>query len=379
MLVPSWYTGTHDDSETFMLGEHRALDPSKYFIILTNLLANGLSSSPSNSPPPVERGRFPKVTIHDNVRLQHQLITEKLGIERLRLVTGFSMGACQTFQWAAQFPDMVRAACPIAGSARTGNFNKVFLLALRRALELDPAYADGFYDRPPVNGLKAFATIYAGWGTSEPFFREEAFRPLGSRSTVEHVADFWEPFFLRCDANDLLSQLWTWEAGDISANPTYGGDFEAALGAIKARTIIVPVDNDRYFPPVDSKNEARHIPGAEVQVVASAWGHMALMNPADIPAIDAPLQRAAGRLRQLAPARRASLALQRQPEPRAVAENGGQGAARCLPFSVSGKGDLDVQVGLPKESALSQTDMLVDTLWDLGLCPETLFTRVGPR
>jgi homoserine O-acetyltransferase/O-succinyltransferase len=289
VLVPSWYTGTHDDSELFMLGEGRALDPNKYFIILTNLLANGLSSSPSNSPAPVERGRFPKVTIHDNVRLQHMLVTEKLGIERLRLVTGFSMGACQTFQWAAQFPDMVGAACPIAGSARTGNFNKVFLLALRRALELDPAYADGFYRRPPVNGLKAFAAIYAGWGTSEPFFREEAFRPLGSRSMAEHVADFWEPFFLKCDANDLLSQLWTWEAGDISANSTYDGNFEAALRAIKARTIIVPIDNDRYFPPVDSENEARHIRDAKVTVVASVWGHMALMNAADIPAIDAPL------------------------------------------------------------------------------------------
>ncbi len=291
VLVPSWYTGTHDDSEAFMLGEHRALDPSKYFLILTNLLANGLSSSPSNSPPPVERGRFPRVTMHDNVRLQHKLITEKLGLERLRLVTGFSMGACQTFQWATQFPDMVRAACPIAGSARTGNYNKVFLLALRRALELDPAYRDGFYDRPPVNGLKAFAAIYAGWGTSEPFFREEAFRALGSRGTLEHVADFWEPFFLRRDANDLLSQLWTWEAADVSADPaTHGGDLAAALGAVKARTIIVPVDHDRYFPPVDSHAEARLIPGAEVRVVASAWGHMALMNPSDAPAIDAPLR-----------------------------------------------------------------------------------------
>ena len=59
--------------------------------------------------------------------------------------------------------------------------------------------------------------------------------------------------------------------------------------AIKARTIIVPVGNDQYFPPVDSRNEARHIPGAEVSVVALAWGHMALMNPDDIPAIDTPL------------------------------------------------------------------------------------------
>lgn len=289
VLVPSWYTGTHDDSEAYLLGEGRALDPSRYFIILTNLLGNGLSSSPSNSPAPVDRGRFPKVTIHDNVRLQHRLITERLGIERLRLVTGFSMGACQTFQWASQYPDMVQAACPIAGSARTGNYNKVFLLALRRALELDPAFDDGFYTRPPVNGLRAFAAIYAGWGTSEAFFREQVFSVLGSRSTAEHVADFWEPFYLRCDANNLLSQLWTWEAGDISANPTHGGDFHAALAAIRARTIIVPIDNDRYFPPVDSHAEARHIKGAQVRVVASSWGHMAAFNPADRAAIDAPL------------------------------------------------------------------------------------------
>ena len=126
-----------------MAGEGRALDPRKYFIVMTNLLGNGLSSSPSNSPPPNERGRFPKVTIHDNVRLQQILLTQKLGLARIRLVTGWSMGACQTFEWAAQFPDMVRAACPIAGSARTASYNKVFLLALQRALELDPVFAGG--------------------------------------------------------------------------------------------------------------------------------------------------------------------------------------------------------------------------------------------
>ena len=289
VLVPSWYTGTHDDTELFMVGPNRALDPGRYFIILTDLLGNGLSSSPSNTPAPFERGRFPKVTIYDNVRLQHMLVRETLGIERLRLVTGWSMGACQTFQWASQFPDMVGAACPIAGSARTASYNKVFLLALERALMLDPAFDEGFYSRPPVAGLRAFAAIYAGWGTSEPFFREEHYRALSARSMEEHVSGFWETFFLRCDANNLLSQLWTWRAGDISDNPAYSGDFEAALGAIKARTIVLPVDNDRYFPPVDSEYEARHISGAECQVIQSVWGHMAPMNPGDIPAIDAVL------------------------------------------------------------------------------------------
>lgn len=290
VLVPTWYTGTHADIQTFMVGEGRALDPRKYFIVMPNLLGNGLSSSPSDAPAPIERGRFPKATIFDNVRLQHLLITRKLGIARLHLVTGWSMGACQTFQWAAQFPDMVRAACPIAGSARTAAYNKVFLLSLRRALELDPVFADGFYERPPVNGLKAFAAIYAGWGTSEPFYRTEVYRALGARDWAEHVASFWEPFFLRCDANNLLSQLWTWEHADISDNPLYGGDFEAALGAIRARTIVLPVDNDRYFPPADSEYEARHIAGAECRVVASIWGHMAPMNPQDIPAIDSVLR-----------------------------------------------------------------------------------------
>ena len=256
------------------------------FIILTNLLANGRSTSPSNSPAPIERGRFPKITLHDNVRLQHTLITERLGIERLRLVTGWSMGACQTFQWAAQYPDMVRAAAPIAGSARTASFNKVFLLSLRRAMELDPAYQDGFYDRPPIRGLRAFSTIYAGWGLSEPFYRKASYTAFSAKDHEQFVQYFWEPFFQRCDANDLLSQLWTWEMGDISDNPQYGGNFEAALQAIKARTIVLPVDLDRYFPPVDSEYEARHIPAAECRVIKSEWGHMAPMNPGDIPAID---------------------------------------------------------------------------------------------
>lgn len=289
VLVPSWYTGTDTDTETFMCGKDRALNPEKYFLILTNLLGNGRSSSPSNTPAPFERARFPKITLHDNVRLQHMLITERLGISRLRLVTGWSMGACQSFQWAAQYPDVVAAAAPIAGSARTASFNKVFLLSLRRALELDPAFQDGFYDRPPIRGLRAFSAIYAGWGLSEPFFRSGAYSAFGAKDHEQFVQYFWEPFFQRCDANNLLSQLWTWEMGDISDNPQYEGNFESALGAIKARTIVLPADLDRYFPPVDSEYEARHIPNGECRVIRSDWGHMAPMNPGDIPVIDAAL------------------------------------------------------------------------------------------
>ena len=286
VLVPTWYSGTHNDLEMFLVGEKRAINPDKYFVIMPNLLGNGLSSSPSNMPPPYDRGRFPKVTLHDNVRLQQMLVRERLGLDRLKLVTGCSMGACQAFQWAAQFADMIEAIAPIVGSARTGAFNKVFLLSLKRALELDPVFADGFYDHPPIRGLKAFAAIYAGWGFSEPFYRTQGYRQFSARDYEDFVAVFWEPFFLRCDANNLLAQLWTWLQFDISDNLAYGGDFERALAAIRARTIIVPCQFDTYFPPVDSEYEARHIQGAEVRVIPSIWGHMAPMNLADVPVVD---------------------------------------------------------------------------------------------
>jgi homoserine O-acetyltransferase len=289
IVAPSWYTGTHNDTIMVQVGPGHALNPEKYFIVCPNLLANGLSSGPSNTPAPYDRARFPRVTFWDNVRLQHLLLTEKLGVQRIRLVSGFSMGAAQCFQWAAQYPDMVQAIGPIAGSARTASFNKIFLLSLKRALELDPAFNDGFYDRPPVRGLRAFASIYAGWGMSEPFYRTRAYEMFGAKDHEQFSEFFWETFFLKCDANDLLSQLWTWNAGDISDNPLYKGDFEKALGAIKARTIILPVDTDRYFPPVDSENEAKHIRGAECRTIRSIWGHMAPFNPDDMKVIDGAL------------------------------------------------------------------------------------------
>jgi homoserine O-acetyltransferase/O-succinyltransferase len=286
VLMPSWYTGTWEDTARTFVGPGRAIDPAKYFVVLVDLLGNGLSSSPSNMPPPYDRARFPHVTFWDNIRLQHMLVTQRLGISRIRLVTSASMGGCQSFQWAAQYPEMVEACAPIVGSARTAEFNKVFLLSLERALRLDPAFAEGYYTDPPVRGLKAFAAIYAGWGFSEPFYRSAGYRQFNARDHEEFVRYMWEPVFLRCDANNLLSQLATWRDGDISDNPLHGGDFEKALKSIRARTIILPGQHDTYFPPADSELEARRMPRAECRPIPSIWGHMCTANPADAPFID---------------------------------------------------------------------------------------------
>lgn len=289
IVLTTGFSGTDAVTAAVLTGEDRALDPSKYFIILPNLLGSGLSSSPSNTPEPFARGRFPLVTLYDNVRLQHILVTEELKLKSLRLVAGWSMGAAQTFQWATQYPDMMKAICPIAGAARAASYNKIFLYSLKRALTLDPAFNDGYYTNAPINGLKLFATIYAGWGFSEPAYREELYKSFGSRDYEEWVEKFWEPSFIHCDANDLLSQLWTWVHADISTNKIYHGNFEEALKAIKARSIILPVDHDRYFPPIDSEYENKHIPNSEVRVIKSIWGHYMPVNPGDRAAVDSVL------------------------------------------------------------------------------------------
>ncbi len=142
IVYPTWYSGQHPDNE-WLIGEGMALDPSRYFIIVPNMLGNGLSSSPSNTPLPYDRVRFPRLTIYDNVKLQHRLVTEVFGIERLALVTGWSMGAAQTFQWGASYPEMVERILPFCGSARTSVHNFVFLEGVKAALTADAAFMGG--------------------------------------------------------------------------------------------------------------------------------------------------------------------------------------------------------------------------------------------
>ena len=273
ILMPTFYTGTHVRNEGY-LRTLPALDPSRWCIVSVNLFGNGLSSSPSNTPPPFDGPRFPGVTLHDNVACQHRLLTERLGVERLALVAGWSMAGCQAYEWGAQFPGMVDAILPFCASARTSPHNAVFLEGVKAALTADAAFAGGDYDSPPETGLKAFARVYAGWAYSQTFYRERLHRALGFETAEDLLLD-WERDHLAWDANDLLAKLRTWQHGDVSANDRYRGDFARALGAIRARAILVPCTTDLYFPPEDNAIEAEHMPNAELRPWASPWGHCA--------------------------------------------------------------------------------------------------------
>lgn len=274
ILFPTWFSSTHRNNE-WLIGDGKPLDPSRYFIVCPNLFGNGLSSSPSNTTPPLDRTRFPLVTVLDNVIAQQHLLAERFGIERLALVLGRSMGAQVAFQWASWFPDAVARVLPFCGTARTTPHNFVFLEGVKAALTADGNWAAGEYTSPPEKGMKAVGRLYAGWAMSQEFYRQGLHLREGDASIEEYLRKRWDPNFLRIDANDLLAMLSTWQATDIADNPRYQGDWPAALRAIACPAIVMPSRTDLYFPPEDCAAAVAHMSCAELRVIESVWGHRA--------------------------------------------------------------------------------------------------------
>lgn len=275
IVIPTYFTGTHD-SDAYLISEDRALNPKEYFIILVNQFNNGISSSPSNTPVPFDQASFPKITTLDNVRCQHQLVTEKFGIEKIKLVCGYSMGAQQTFQWGAAYPDLVERILPWCGTASTTTHNKVFIDGIEAILQLDPAFKIGYYQtEQPTSGLRAVGRMYAGWGFSQRFYYDHLYKRLGFSSLEDFLVGFWEAFFITKDANNLLGQLWTWKHSDIGNTPGCTGDRTIALNQIKAKAIVMAGATDLYFPVEDLKAEAHQIPNAEFREIPSQYGHFA--------------------------------------------------------------------------------------------------------
>jgi homoserine O-acetyltransferase len=290
IVYPTSFGTQHSDLE-WLVGTGKALDPARQPVVMINLFGSGLSSSPSNYSEGA--GSFPAVTMHDNVRAQHKLLTEILGVRRVALVVGFSMGAQATYHWGALFPEMVERIAPICGSARTSRHNFVFLEGVKAALTADPAWNGGCFTAPPTQGFRAMGRVYAGWGLSQAFYRDETYLKIGYASLEDFLVRDWESRFSRRDGNDLIAMIRTWQHADISAAPLFGGDLNKALKAISARALVMPSETDLYFPVDDSRLEVAVMPAATLLPIPTKWGHRVnapSQNPDDAAFIDAALR-----------------------------------------------------------------------------------------
>lgn len=276
ILVPTWYSGTSKIIEQFYIGKGRALDPDKYFIVVVNQLGNGLSTSPHNAPAPGGMDKFPRVRIADDVRAQHRLLTSRFGLTSLALVVGGSMGAQQTYEWAVRYPEMVRRAAAIAGTAKNTDHDILFGESLVETITSDPGFAGGRYQRATdvAAGLKRHAKLWAVMGWSTEFYQQGRPAALGFPTLAEFIDNFMVGYFAPMDPNDLLAMVWKWQRADVSRST--GGNLAQALGRIRAKTFVMPISHDMFFPPADCQVEQRLIPNSEFRPLTSIDGHLAL-------------------------------------------------------------------------------------------------------
>lgn len=273
ILVPSAYLGDHHGYD-YLIQANKALDPDKYFIVATDMFQNGLSSSPSNTPPPFNGPNFPLISIRDNVNAGYRLVTEIFKVEKIKAVIGFSMGAQQAFQWGVSYPGFVEKIVGIAGSAVEYPHGKVRLEGFISAIKADTSFNEGNYDSVPEKGLRAGGAHWAAWGWSQEWFRLGLYKEMGLNN-VDEVINWFEEFVLTWDANNLIALARTWQNNNVGDTPGFNGDFQAALKSIKADVLYMPSETDMYFHIEALKEEAKYIPNVTVKVIPTLWGHIA--------------------------------------------------------------------------------------------------------
>ena len=216
-----------------LFGPGQLLDATKYYIILADGIGHGKSSKPSDGL----HMHFPKYTYDDMVKADYTALTEKMGINHLRLIIGTSMGAMHCWVWAETYPDfmdacMANASLPVEIAGR----NRISRYAAIQCVETDPAWKGGEYTEPPALGLRgAYSSMF--WMTSSPYNLQ---KHAPTRGEAEKVYDRGAENFIRHqDANDMIY------AFDASRN--YNP--EPNLSKIKCHFFAINSADDEVNPP----------------------------------------------------------------------------------------------------------------------------------
>lgn len=278
-----------------VVGPGLAIDTDQWFVLAPNVLGGcqGSTGPASLAPDRSEWGaRFPFLTIRDQVRAQLAFARE-LGIERFAAVIGGSMGAMHVLEWAIEAPDAVERIAVLAAPAAT-TADQIALNSVQiEAIRADPAFRGGdFYDSPdgegPTRGLalaRRMAMLNYRTAAELNLRFERSWQsdldPLGGdgRFAVESYLDFHgNKFTRRFDANSYLVLTEAMNSHDVGRGR---GSAAAALARIEAKSLVVGIDSDRYFPlagQVEIAASLRHsVHGDDPVLLHSEYGHDAFL------------------------------------------------------------------------------------------------------
>ncbi|WP_198374554.1 alpha/beta fold hydrolase [Neoroseomonas rubea] len=244
-----------------LFGPGQPLDAARFFIVIPDSIGTGNSSKPSDGL----RAAFPRYNYDDMVAAQHRLVTEGLGIRRLRLVLGNSMGGMMAWSWATNFPDMMDAIVPMASqptamSSRNWMMRRLMIETVRQ----DPAYMGGNYTAQPPS-LRIANVMYSA-GTNGGTLNLQRIAP--TREAADRLVDQRLAAPPPRDANDFL---WQWDA-------SRDYDPEPRLDRIRARVLAINSADDERNPPETGLTERAiaRVPNARLLLIpasAETLGH----------------------------------------------------------------------------------------------------------
>lgn len=287
-----------------LVGEGKFFDPRKYTIICANILGSCYGSTfPCSINPATGKPwllDFPKTTVRDIANC-HNILLEHLGIDKVDLLIGGSVGGFQALEWSIMYPQKIKNMVLLACNSRFTPWGSAFNESMRMALYADPTFQQQEYTA--VEEWEDFSTRRVG-GKSNRIIGKKI-EPLGGKvglaaarsvalisyrsfegynaTQFEQDTDCIFPqragsyqryqgkkLVDRFDAYSYLSMLNLTDSHNVGR---YRGGVEMALGTIKANTVCVGIDSDGLFPVKEQKFMAEHIPGARYREIRSAFGH----------------------------------------------------------------------------------------------------------
>jgi len=281
-------TGSADADRwwTSMFGSGRAFDPERDFVVCSNILGSCYGTTGPTSIDPATgapwRGTFPRITVRDMVRAQHALVTA-LGVRRIRLVIGGSLGGMQVLEWGLGWPQLVDALVCIASTARHSAWAIGQSEAQRQAILADPRWRGGRYDPadPPMAGLSAARMAAMLTYRSAPSMEQR----FGRRPQTEDL--FAIQSYLRyqgaqlVDRFDPATYVTLLDAMDTHDVARSRGDLDDVLRSITQPTLVVSIDTDVLYWPAEQRELARLVPHARLAVLDSIHGHDAFLIDVD--------------------------------------------------------------------------------------------------
>lgn len=283
---PGWWEG--------LIGPGKTFDPERRFIICANLLGScygttGPSQNDGETGVPYGPD-FPPVTTRDMARAQ-KILLDHLGIERLELATGGSLGAMVVWELAVEYPGLAKSAVPIAGGPQASAWVIALNAVARRVILDDPEWKEGRYvGEGPRKGLE-LARMMAMISYRSPSLFEDRFARDREDGSDERSLDSSNRFeverYLRyqgwklAERFDARSYLSLTEAMDLHDIGRRRGGVEAALRRISAEFLVVGISTDVLFPACEMRRSVERLATAGKKArhaeLESPYGHDAFL------------------------------------------------------------------------------------------------------